>query len=62
MCQRKNIELIEKNLNGIANKPSFGEYEESVVMMMYDSVVIRKQGELAVAMVIDGNEEDRRIN
>lgn len=41
------IKLIENNLNGIANKPSFGDYEEGVVMMMYDSVVIRKPGELA---------------
>ena len=41
------IKLIENNLKGIANKPSFGDYEEGVVMMMYDSVVIRKPGELA---------------
>lgn len=41
------IKLIENNLNGIANKPNFGDYEEGVVMMMYDSVVIRKPGELA---------------
>ena len=41
------IKLIENNLKGIANKPSFGDYEEGVVMMMYDSVVIRKSGELA---------------
>lgn len=40
------IKLIENNLKGIANKPSFGDYEDGVVMMMYDSVVIRKQGEL----------------
>ena len=41
------IKLIENNLKGIANKPSYGDYEEGVVMMMYDSVVIRKPGELA---------------
>lgn len=41
------IKLIENNLRGNANKPSFGDYEEGVVMMMYDSVVIRKPGELA---------------
>lgn len=41
------IKLIENNLNGIANKPNLGDYEEGVVMMMYDSVVIRKMGELA---------------
>lgn len=36
------IKLIEKNLRGEANVPSFGQYEEGVVMMMYDSVVITK--------------------
>lgn len=41
------IKLIEKNLHGEANKPNFGDYEEGVVMMMYDSVVIRKHTELA---------------
>lgn len=41
------IKLIEKNLHGQANEPQIGEYEEGVVMMMYDSVVIKKAGELA---------------
>lgn len=41
------IKLIENNLKGNANKPSFGDYDEGVVMLMYDSVVIRKPGELA---------------
>jgi len=41
------IKLIENNLNGVTNTPSFGDYEEGVVMMMYDSVVICKPGELA---------------
>ena len=36
------IKLIENNLNGVENKPRFGDYEEGVVMMMYDSVVIQK--------------------
>lgn len=40
------IKLIEKNLRGEANIPNFGDYEEGVVMMMYDSVVIRKSEEL----------------
>lgn len=40
------IKLIENNLMGNANKPSFGDYDEGVVMLMYDSVVIRKPGEL----------------
>lgn len=41
------IKLIENNLRGKANEECFGAYEEGVVMMMYDSVVIRKPGELA---------------
>lgn len=40
------IKLIEKNLHGDANTPNFGDYEEGVVMMMYDSVVIRKPEDL----------------
>ena len=42
------IKLIENNLRGNANEECFGAYEEGVVMMMYDSVVIRKPGELAL--------------
>lgn len=41
------VKLIRNNLNGIENKPCFGDYEEDVVMMMYDSVVIRRSSELA---------------
>ena len=41
------IKLIEKNLHGEENEVQIGNYEEGVVMMMYDSVVIRKSGELA---------------
>lgn len=36
------IKLIKNNLNGVQNTPVFGDYEENVVMMMYDSVVITK--------------------
>lgn len=36
------VELINKNIQGTANEPCFGNYEENVVMMMYDSVVIQK--------------------
>lgn len=36
------IKLIKNNLNGIENRPVFGAYEENVVMMMYDSVIITK--------------------
>ena len=34
--------LIMNNMNGIENKPCFGNYEDDIVMMMYDSVVIEK--------------------
>ena len=36
------VKLIKNNLNGIENVPVFGDYDENVVMMMYDSVVITK--------------------
>jgi len=38
------FKLVRNNLNGIENQPSLGGYEEDVVMMMYDSVVIAKRG------------------
>ena len=41
------IKLIENNLKGMENPTIFGEYEENVVMMMYDSVVIKKGTELS---------------
>ncbi len=34
------IKLIENNLHGQANESIIGQYDEGVVMMMYDSVVI----------------------
>ena len=36
------IKLIKNNLNGIENRPVFGNYEDDIVMMMYDSVIIEK--------------------
>ncbi|WP_186667722.1 ATP-grasp domain-containing protein [Sporosarcina sp. BP05] len=41
------IKLIINNLNGIENEPEFGNYDEDVLMMMYDSVVIRRKDELS---------------
>lgn len=32
--------LIENNVNGIKNRECFNCYEESVLMMMYDAVVV----------------------
>lgn len=40
------VKLIENNLNGTANESIIGEYEENIVMMMYDSVVIKSEKEL----------------
>lgn len=36
------IKLIEQNLQGLENEVQIGNYEEDIVMMMYDSVVIKK--------------------
>lgn len=36
------IELIKNNINGIENKENIGDYEENIVMMMYDDVIIEK--------------------
>lgn len=36
------VKLIENNINGRINQAEFNQYDENVVMMMYDSVVIRK--------------------
>lgn len=41
------IKMIDRNLRGLENEVQIGNYEEGVVMMMYDSVVIKKNGELA---------------
>ena len=41
------IKLIDKNLQGESNESNIGDYEEGVIMMMYDSVVIKKSSELA---------------
>lgn len=41
------IKLIDNNLRGEANESQIGQYEEDIVMMMYDSVVIKKKADLA---------------
>lgn len=38
--------LIANNVKGIANTPCFGEYEEGILMLMYDEVVITKVQDL----------------
>lgn len=42
------IKMIQNNVNGVENSMSFGDYDEGVVMMMYDSVVIAKEPQNAV--------------
>ena len=41
------FKLIQKNMNGEKNESIIGEYEEDVLMMMYDSVVIVNKRDLA---------------
>ena len=40
------IKLIINNLNGIENKSEIGNYEEDMLMMMYDNVIIKKKADL----------------
>lgn len=40
------IKLIKENAAGRENPENIGDYEEDIVMMMYDSVVIRKKSEI----------------
>lgn len=42
------IKLIENNVNGITNSSQIGDYEDGIVMMMYDSVVIKKFSEQSI--------------
>lgn len=44
------IKLIDENVHGRENKEEIGGYEEDVVMMMYDSVVIRKKSEIEASI------------
>lgn len=36
------VECIVNNINNISNEKKIGQYEDDIVMMMYDSVVIKK--------------------
>ena len=40
------IKLILNNIHGVENKSIIGLYDEDVIMMMYDDVVIKKKSEL----------------
>lgn len=45
------VKLIRENIEGRENAENIGDYEEDVVMMMYDSVVIKKMSELEESMI-----------
>jgi carbamoyl-phosphate synthase large subunit len=40
------VKLILNNIHGIENKSIIGQYDEDVIMMMYDDVVITRKSEL----------------
>ncbi len=40
------IKLILNNIHGIENQPIIGQYDEDVIMLMYDDVVITRKSEL----------------
>ncbi len=43
------IKLINNNVHKIENKENIGDYDDDVVMMMYDSVVIKKQEDINIS-------------
>ena len=40
------VKLILNNIHGNENQSIIGQYEEDVIMIMYDDVVIKKKNEL----------------
>ena len=40
------IKMILRNMDGMANDSVIGQYDEDIIMMMYDDVVIRRKSEL----------------
>ena len=40
------ISLIINNINGVTNEVCIGDYDEGVLMLMYDDVVITKEVDL----------------
>ncbi len=41
------INLIANNIKGLENSSNLGDYDEEILMMMYDSVVIKNKSELS---------------
>lgn len=42
------IKMIKNNTLGLSNQEDIGSYDEDIVMMMYDDVVIKRKSELAI--------------
>ena len=42
------IELIVNNLDGVANKPRIGEYDEGIVMMKYNEIMMLRDSGMRV--------------
>lgn len=40
------FKLIINNINGVTNEVCIGDYDEGVLMLMYDDVVITKEVDL----------------
>ena len=40
------FQLIVNNINGVENQVKIGDYDENVLMLMYDDVVITKASDL----------------
>lgn len=40
------IELIIRNFHGLKNVPNIGGFEENVIMLMYDAIILVKNGEI----------------
>ena len=44
-CGVNHLDYIVKNLEGQANSPKIGAYEEGLVMMKYNEIMIRRENE-----------------
>ena len=42
------IKMIENNTLGLSNQEDIGSFDENIVMMMYDDVVIKRKSELVI--------------
>ena len=40
------IKLIVNNINGVVNRPELGNYEDDILMLMYDDVAIARKSDL----------------